>query len=95
MLYIDMNVNLRSPNQIQLIALLKTIKHKYTSVIKIFLKSKILLDVANIQSRRPLTLTTNDYSNIVIIKLLLENGIRADSIMFNKHSLLFEAIQSS
>jgi ankyrin repeat protein len=38
---------------------------------------------------------TNGRSDVAITKLLLENGARADSVVFDKHAPLLEAVRSS
>ena len=95
MLRAGANVNLRSPNRAQLTALLEAVKHKHTSVVQILLESGALPDAADARSRRPLALATNGRSDVAITKLLLENGASADSVVFDKHAPLFEAVRSS
>lgn len=94
MLCAGANVNIRSPNCAESIALLEAVSTKHTSVVQALLDSGALPDVVNARCRRPLVLATNGRSDVAIIKLLLEHGAIANSVTFDKHAPLREAVRS-
>jgi hypothetical protein len=80
--YRGSDINIRSPNRAQSIALLEAVSTKYTSIIYILLENRALPDLADTRSRRSLVLATNGRSDVAMTKLLLEHGGMANSVAF-------------
>ncbi|KGO51226.1 hypothetical protein PEX2_032600 [Penicillium expansum] len=95
MLQAGANVNLRPQNRSQSTALLEAVTTKQTRIVQILLDNGALPDAADARSRRPLALATNGRSDAIITKLLLEHGARANSVAFDKHPPLLEAVRSN
>lgn len=89
------NINIREPKQAQSTALMEAVRHNHTAIVKVLLENGALPDVADLHSRRPLTLSTSARSDVAITKLLLEYGANINLVAFDKRAPLVEAIRSN
>jgi ankyrin repeat protein len=95
MLAAGANVNLRPTDWGLSTALLQAVHHNHTRVVQCLLENGALPDEADPQSRRPLTVAVFGQGDVDITGLLLHYGARANSVSFDKHAPLYEAIRSN
>lgn len=89
------DVNVRSLSREQLTGLLEAISHNHIRIIQLLLENGASPDIADLRSRRPLTLATSRRSDIAITNILLHYRRKVNSAAFDKRSPLLESIRSN